>query len=105
MCVFVNVVMALCRHHLSAPALSALRALHCSPARLSDAIATPPLDGAPKQYSPKIQQLVNDIASLTLLEVSDLNELLKVPTNQEMEAQSSDGVLHAVTPRVPLIHF
>ncbi|MCI4391815.1 hypothetical protein PGIGA_G00138750 [Pangasianodon gigas] len=69
------------RHHLSAPALSALRALHCSPARLSDAIATPPLDGAPKQYSPKIHQLVNDIASLTLLEVSDLNELLKKTLN------------------------
>ncbi|KAF4073680.1 hypothetical protein AMELA_G00245980 [Ameiurus melas] len=69
------------RHHLSAPALSALRALHCSPARLSDAIATPQFDGAPKQYSPKIQQLVNDIASLTLLEVSDLNELLKTTLN------------------------
>ncbi|XP_060798486.1 39S ribosomal protein L12, mitochondrial [Neoarius graeffei] len=64
------------RHHLSA-----LRALHCSPARLSDALVTPPLDGAPKQYSPKIQQLVNDIASLTLLEVSDLNELLKKTLN------------------------
>lgn len=66
------------RHQLSAPTLCALRALHCSPAHLSDAIATPPLDGAPKQYSPKIQQLVSDIAGLTLLEVSDLNELLKV---------------------------
>ncbi|KAF5908793.1 39S ribosomal protein L12, mitochondrial, partial [Clarias magur] len=69
------------RHHLSAPTLNALRALHLGPARLSDAIATPPLDGAPKQYSPKIQQLVNDIASLTLLEVSDLNELLKKTLN------------------------
>ncbi|KAK3511834.1 hypothetical protein QTP70_025065 [Hemibagrus guttatus] len=67
------------RHHLSA--LSALRALHCSPAHLSDVLATPPLEGAPKQYSPKIQQLVNDIASLTLLEVSDLNELLKKTLN------------------------
>lgn len=77
------------RHHLSAPALSALRALHCSPACLSDALATPPLDGTPKQYSPKIQQLVNDIASLTLLEVSDLNELLKVHTHkQDVNAQS-----------------
>lgn len=61
-----------------APALCALRLLKTSPATHSEAIATPPLDGAPKQYSPKIQQLVNDIASLTLLEVSDLNELLKV---------------------------
>lgn len=60
------------------PALCALRLLRTSPAIHSDAIATPPLDGAPKQYSPKIQQLVSDIASLTLLEVSDLNELLKV---------------------------
>lgn len=76
MCVIVHVCCV--RQHLSAPALSALRALHCSPAHLSDAIATPPFDGTPKQYSPKIQQLVNDIASLTLLEVSDLNELLKV---------------------------
>lgn len=58
--------------------MCAVRHLKTSPVRRSDAIAAPPLDGAPKQYSPKIQQLVNDIASLTLLEVSDLNELLKV---------------------------
>ncbi|XP_070779702.1 large ribosomal subunit protein bL12m [Enoplosus armatus] len=64
-----------------APSLCALRLLKTSPATHSDAIATPPLDGAPKQYSPKIQQLVNDIASLTLLEVSDLNELLKKTLN------------------------
>ncbi|XP_045887126.1 39S ribosomal protein L12, mitochondrial [Micropterus dolomieu] len=64
-----------------APALCALRLLKTSPATHSDAIATPPLDGAPKQYSPKIQQLVKDIANLTLLEVSDLNELLKKTLN------------------------
>ncbi|XP_056144235.1 39S ribosomal protein L12, mitochondrial [Lampris incognitus] len=63
------------------PALSALRLLKTSPASHSDSIAAPPLDGAPKHYSPKIQQLVNDIASLTLLEVSDLNELLKKTLN------------------------
>ncbi|CAK6963108.1 S ribosomal protein L12%2C mitochondrial [Scomber scombrus] len=63
------------------PALCALRLLRTSPATHSDAIATPQFDGAPKQYSPKIQQLVNDIASLTLLEVSDLNELLKKTLN------------------------
>uniref|UniRef100_A0A3B3SPX5 Large ribosomal subunit protein bL12 C-terminal domain-containing protein n=1 Tax=Paramormyrops kingsleyae TaxID=1676925 RepID=A0A3B3SPX5_9TELE len=55
------------------------RALQTSVVRLSEAIAAaPPLDGTPKHYSPKVQQLVNDIASLTLIEVSDLNELLKV---------------------------
>lgn len=63
------------------PALCALRLLKTSPATHSDAIDSPPLDGASKQYSPKIQQLVNDIASLTLLEVSDLNELLKKTLN------------------------
>lgn len=40
-------------------------------------MATPPLDTAPKMYAPKIQQLVDDIAGLTLLEISELNELLK----------------------------
>lgn len=95
-----SVFVTLVRHHLSAPALSALRALHCSPARLSDAIATPPLDGAPKQYSPKIQQLVNDIASLTLLEVSDLNELLKV----QKRAQSDAALRLLRTDPMPPVH-
>ncbi|RVE69611.1 hypothetical protein OJAV_G00079640 [Oryzias javanicus] len=63
------------------PSLCALRLLKTSSSSHSETIATPPLDGAPKQYSPKIQQLVNDIASLTLLEVSDLNELLKKTLN------------------------
>ncbi|XP_019724530.1 large ribosomal subunit protein bL12m [Hippocampus comes] len=64
-----------------APARCALRLLNTSAVVRSDALATPSLDGAPKQYSPKIQQLVSDIASLTLLEVSDLNELLKKTLN------------------------
>nr|XP_057904165.1 39S ribosomal protein L12, mitochondrial [Doryrhamphus excisus]XP_057904166.1 39S ribosomal protein L12, mitochondrial [Doryrhamphus excisus] len=63
------------------PALCALRLLKTSTASPSEALATPPFDGSTKQYSPKIQQLVNDIASLTLLEVSDLNELLKKTLN------------------------
>ncbi|NXH39978.1 DIC protein, partial [Dicaeum eximium] len=36
-----------------------------------------PLDTAAKEYSPKVRQLVRDIAGLTLLEVADLNALLK----------------------------
>ncbi|XP_077411588.1 large ribosomal subunit protein bL12m isoform X2 [Vanacampus margaritifer] len=63
------------------PAWCMLRLLRTSAAVRSDALVTPSLDGAPKQYSPKIQQLVSDIASLTLLEVSDLNELLKKTLN------------------------
>ena len=40
-------------------------------------LPTPSLDGSPKSYSPKITSLVDQISSLTLLEVADLNELLK----------------------------
>ncbi|NWH82504.1 DIC protein, partial [Piaya cayana] len=42
-----------------------------------EALAGAPLDTAPKEYSPKVRQLVQDIAGLTLLEVADLNALLK----------------------------
>ncbi|EPY89653.1 39S ribosomal protein L12, mitochondrial precursor [Camelus ferus] len=51
--------------------------MRCSSRRRGEALAGAPLDNAPKEYPPKIQQLVQDIASLTLLEISDLNELLK----------------------------
>lgn len=51
--------------------------MRCSSHRKGEALAGAPLDNAPKEYPPKIQQLVQDIASLTLLEISDLNELLK----------------------------
>ncbi|XP_061335849.1 large ribosomal subunit protein bL12m isoform X1 [Pezoporus flaviventris] len=53
------------------------RALGTGRARRSEALAGAPLDTAAKQYSPKVQQLVRDIAGLTLLEVADLNALLK----------------------------
>lgn len=47
-----------------------------------DVIPPHPTPRAPnsslKVYSPKIQKLVDDISQLTLLEVADLNELLKV---------------------------
>ncbi|XP_050776026.1 39S ribosomal protein L12, mitochondrial [Gopherus flavomarginatus] len=59
------------------PGVCAVRMLRTSCHRRTDALASAPLDNAPKEYSPKIQQLVQDIASLTLLEISDLNELLK----------------------------
>lgn len=60
------------------PSVCAARQLRSSSHRRSEALAGAPLDNAPKEYPPKIQQLVQDIASLTLLEISDLNELLKV---------------------------
>lgn len=59
------------------PRVCAVRLMRCSSGRRGEALAGAPLDNAPKEYPPKIQQLVRDIASLTLLEISDLNELLK----------------------------
>ncbi|XP_044941624.1 39S ribosomal protein L12, mitochondrial [Mustela putorius furo] len=59
------------------PRVCAVRRVRCSGRRSGEALAGAPLDNAPKEYPPKIQQLVRDIAGLTLLEISDLNELLK----------------------------
>ncbi|XP_055509782.1 39S ribosomal protein L12, mitochondrial [Leucoraja erinacea] len=57
--------------------LCARRALRTSGCRWDEGLASPPLDNVPRDYPPKIKQLVHDIAGLTLLEISDLNELLK----------------------------
>jgi len=89
------------RRELQTPAICAIRTLKTSPASPSDVIASPPLDGAPKQYSPKIQQLVNDIASLTLLEVSDLNELLKKTLNIQDVGMMPMGTMAAAAPAAP----
>lgn len=86
------------RQELQIPALCALRTLKTSTSNYSDAIATPALDGAPKEYSPKIQQLVSDIASLTLLEVSDLNELLKKKLNIQDVGMMPMGAMAAAPP-------
>ncbi|KAM8946454.1 large ribosomal subunit protein bL12m isoform 1-T1 [Pelodytes ibericus] len=57
--------------------MSIVRLVRTSSELRNEAVAAPPLDSGAKQYPPKIQQLVHQIAELTLLEVSDLNELLK----------------------------
>ena len=41
----------------------------------------PTPEGAPKTYSPKIVEMVDDISKMTILEVADLNELLKIKLN------------------------
>jgi len=43
----------------------------------SDVIPPPTFEGEEKQYPAKIQKLVDEITELTLVEVADLNELLK----------------------------
>jgi hypothetical protein len=44
----------------------------------TNVIPPPSFEGESKKYAPKIQKLVDEISQLTLLEVADLNELLKV---------------------------
>ena len=44
---------------------------------LSDVIPPPTFEGEEKKYPAKIQKLVDEITELTLVEVADLNELLK----------------------------
>ncbi|XP_058708394.1 large ribosomal subunit protein bL12m [Poecile atricapillus] len=76
-----------------------LRPLGTGPARRSEALAGAPLDTAAKEYSPKVRQLVRDIAGLTLLEVADLNallkETLKIPDVGVMPAAAAAAVLPA----------
>jgi len=47
----------------------------------NDVIPPPPANASDKQYPQKIESLVSDISKLTLLEVADLNELLKKTLN------------------------
>ncbi|XP_028912916.1 39S ribosomal protein L12, mitochondrial [Ornithorhynchus anatinus] len=62
---------------LPLPRVCAVRPMRGSGRRRGEALAGAPLDDAPKDYPPKIRRLVHDIAGLTLLEIADLNELLK----------------------------
>ena len=68
------------RPALSAPSFIACKRWTVTQRRYStaEALATPQAEGEQKVYDLKIQKLVEDIGSLTLLEVADLNELLKV---------------------------
>ena len=47
-------------------------------AAATDPLPVPPADGTPPVYSEKISGLVKDISNLTLSEVAQLNDLLKV---------------------------
>jgi len=48
-------------------------------AAVAEPIPPPSMSGEPKVYPEKIKRIVADISTLTLLETSQLNELLKVP--------------------------
>ncbi|XP_066470125.1 large ribosomal subunit protein bL12m [Tiliqua scincoides] len=92
-----TVIRLLLRQH--SPRACAVRMLKATCSHRSEALASPPLDNAPKEYSPKIQQLVHDIASLTLLEISDLNELLKKTLKiQDMGLMPMAGMMASAQP-------
>ncbi|XP_008826719.1 39S ribosomal protein L12, mitochondrial [Nannospalax galili] len=81
------------------PSVCVARQLRSSSHRRGEALAGAPLDNAPKEYPPKIQQLVQDIASLTLLEISDLNELLKKTLKiQDVSLMPMGGVMPGAIP-------
>ncbi|XP_053157254.1 39S ribosomal protein L12, mitochondrial [Hemicordylus capensis] len=84
------------------PRACAVRLLKATCSQRSEALASPPLDDAHKEYSPKIQQLVQDIANLTLLEISDLNELLKKTLKiQDMGFMPMAGMMPAAQSAAP----
>ena len=58
-------------------------------ATASNPIPPPQFEGQPREYSSKIQQLVDQISQLNLLEVSDLNELLRKKLNIKDVAMTS----------------
>ncbi|XP_004310802.1 39S ribosomal protein L12, mitochondrial [Neophocaena asiaeorientalis asiaeorientalis] len=81
------------------PRVCSVRLMRCSSHRGGEALAGAPLDNTPKEYPPKIQQLVQDIASLTLLEISDLNELLKKTLKiQDVGFMPMGGVVPGAAP-------
>jgi large subunit ribosomal protein L7/L12 len=67
-------------------------------------IPPPHFEGQSKEYAPKIKQLVDEIAKLNLIEVSDLNELLRKKLNIKDVAMSfapQGGVAASATPAAP----
>ncbi|KAK7502359.1 hypothetical protein BaRGS_00006312 [Batillaria attramentaria] len=61
----------------------------------AETIPPPHAEGEPKIYNPKIEKLVQDISQLTLLEVADLNELLKKTLNIQDAPMMAMGAVAA----------
>lgn len=82
----VNSCCRLHRHHRQLPAsnLFLLKSNLCTSFSTSaeeTTIPPPSKDNQPKQYSEQIKSIVDQIANLTLVEVADLNQLLKERLN------------------------
>ena len=66
-------------------------------------LAAPTPDDADKVYSAKVEGIVADISKLTLLEVADLNALLKKTLNISDAPVMAMGAAFAPPPKVTLI--
>lgn len=64
----------------------------------AEALSAPHAEGTEKTYNPKIQKLVHDISQLSLLEVADLNELLKKTLNIRDAPMMAMGAVSAAPP-------
>lgn len=64
-----------------------------------DVIPPPHAEGQPKIYTPKIEKIVTDISQLSLLEVADLNELLKKTLNIQDAPMMAMGAMAAPAPK------
>jgi large subunit ribosomal protein L7/L12 len=65
----------------------------------ADIMPSATLEGEQKTYAPKIQQLVKDISQLTLIEVADLNELLKKTLKISDAPMMAMGAMSAAKPK------
>ncbi|XP_063961377.1 large ribosomal subunit protein bL12m-like isoform X1 [Lytechinus pictus] len=83
-------------HHSSRPVINPPKVTACTRQYSSGAIPAPSRDNEPKQYPEKISSLVDQIAALTLSEVSDLNELLKKTLNIQDAPMMAVGAAPAV---------
>ncbi|XP_050391573.1 39S ribosomal protein L12, mitochondrial [Patella vulgata] len=74
-------VSSYCRRIAARLQTTAVKHLYQSRAYSAETISAPNVEGMEKHYQPKIVKLVEDIGQLNLLEVADLNELLKKTLN------------------------
>lgn len=72
---------SICRTYASAAAAVAENSPQGTPTSAGPSTEAAPTPDEPRVVSPKVQELVNQITSLSLLEVSDLNYALKKKLN------------------------
>lgn len=96
-----QILRLLTQHRLSRLSLLQKNAVNSAPVVMfkkycsSDAILPPNPEGVEKSYPEKIRQIVTDISKLTLIEVTDLNDLLKKTLNIQDTPMMAMGAMAA----------